>query len=387
MSWRDTPSVRRLVVLLVVVVLAACSGGSPVSGPKSTTTVTMQVPGPTVSTPTGPLVAALPDDCGATTPDPRAVVTFVAEGRVWAVAPDDPSTLTCLFDIDDAGIFSWGPRGDRVVLAGLEVRGVGTDVSRPPANLHPSYFSWSRPTGTTVVFSDQRQRTISRADLGSSGVRDITPLPDRTFGDIAYHPSGLAIAFVAKESDGTPSIWISTNTGENAELLVQAAGPETAFEHIVFSHDGVGLLYTLDRGDTHTVERFDLTTGGIVEMASFDAPVHEVIDTAGLPLAFTIAASCQERTVFTQVRPDAGAPVQPVVVEAGPPLTALGRLDSSRVVVAAGGCDAPSDLYVTNTVSGETRMLVRSVDAAAMRTPEPSPPPPLPDRLPQSGFA
>jgi hypothetical protein len=192
---------------------------------------------------------------------------------------------------------------------------------------------------------------------------------------------------VAKTSDGTPSIWISTNTGENAELLVQAAGPETSFEHIVFSHDGVGLLYTLDRGDTHAVERYDLPTGGVVEVASFDAPVHEILDTRALPLAFTLGATCAERRVVTQGSDGVGKSPRPVVVGADGPLSALGRLDEYRLVVAVGGCDTPSDLYVTNTGTGETTVLVRAVDAAAMRTPEPSPPPPLPDRLPQSGFA
>ena len=316
------------------------------------------------------------------------MVTFLAGGRAWAVAPDDPTTVTCLFEASDAGLFSWGPQGDRVVLAGLEVRGVGTDVSRPATDLRPSYFSWSRPTGTTVVFSDQRQRTISRADLGSSGTRDITPLPNMTFGDIAYHPSGLAIGFVAKARDGTPSIWMSTNQGEDAQLLLQAAGPETSFDHIVFSHDGFGLLYTLDRTDgTHAVERFDLTSGGVEQVASFDAPVHEIFDTAGMPLAFTIGASCGERTAATQVDAASGSPLRPVVVGATGPVSIVGRLDRTHLVVAVGGCDGPSDLFVADASSGDSVLLVRAVDAAAMRTPEPTPPPPLPDRLPQSGFA
>jgi hypothetical protein len=377
--------VRRLVVLVVMVLVAACSGGSPVGAPRSTTTTIL--PALTTSAPTGPLLAALPAGCAAGAPDPRAVVTFVSAGRGWVVSAEDPATLTCLFEIGDAGVFSWGPLGDRVVLAGLEVRGVGANVSRPPSNVRPSYFSWSRPTGTTVVFSDQRQRTISRADLGSSGTRDITPLPNMTFGDIAYHPSGLAIAFVAKADDGTPSIWISTNQGENAQLLVQAAGPETSFEHIVFSHDGLGLLYTLDRADgTHAVERFDLTSGGVEEMASFDAPVREILDTADMPLAFTVGASCAERSVVTQVGANAGSPLQRLEVGASGPVSVVGRLDANRLVVAVGGCDGPSDLYVANASLGGADLLVRAVDTAAMRTPEPTPPPGLPERLPQSGF-
>lgn len=379
---------RRLIVLLVVVVLAACSGGTPVAAPDSTTSTTTLLPPPTTSASSGPLIASLPEGCAAATPGPEAVVTFVAGGRAWAVAPYDPSTLTCLFDVGDAGLFSWGPQGDRVVLAGLEVRGVGIDVSRPAAALKPSYFSWSRPTGTTVVFSDQRQRTIARADLGGAGTNDITPLGDKTFGDIAYHPSGLAIGFVAKDEDGTPSIWMSTNQGEDAQVLVQAAGPETSFEHVAFSHDGRGLYYTLDRTDgTHAVERFDLPSGRVDEMASFDAPVREVFDTRGLPLAFTVGASCPERRTLVHASEVVGSPLQPVVLGAAGPVSIVGRLDRIHFVLAVGGCDGPSDLYVVDAASGDAELLVRAVDAAAMRTPEPTPPPSLPERLPQSGFA
>ena len=40
------------------------------------------------------------------------------------------------------------------------------------------------------------------------------------------------------------------------------------------------------------------------------------------------------------------------------------------------------------SLSGKApELLVRSVDAAALRLPEPTPPPPLPANLPSSGFA
>jgi hypothetical protein len=375
---------RAIVVIAVAILAGACSEGTPVAKPvASATTTSLVLPAPPTSTPSGPAIASLPDGCAGTTPDAAATVTFIAGGRAWAVDPAKPADLTCLFPISDAGFFSWGPRGDRVVLSGLEVRGVGSDAQRPATNLHPSYFSWSRPTGLTVVFSDQSQHRMFRADVGTSGTTDITPLAGKTFGDIAYHPSGLSIGFVVKDPDGTQSIWMATNKGENPESLVQASGPESSFNHIVFAHDGTGLLYTLDRTDgTHAVMRYDLATASIDQVGTFDEPVTDVIDTPGLPLTFTTGATCSERRVLSRLNLSIPS-LQPVVVGAPGPTTAIGRLDSDRFVLAVGDCGGPRDLYVTGA-AGTSQLLVKAVDSAALRVPEPDPPPPLPARLPQS---
>ena len=83
-------------------------------------------------------------------------------------------------------------------------------------------------------------------------------------------------------------------------------------------------MYTLDRVDgTHAVERFDLTSGGVAEMASFDAPVREILDTADMPLAFTIGASCAERSVVTQVGANAGSPLQRLEAGASGPVSVV----------------------------------------------------------------
>ncbi|MBA3690652.1 MAG: hypothetical protein H0W82_04475 [Actinobacteria bacterium] len=39
-------------------------------------------------------------------------------------------------------------------------------------------------------------------------------MPKGTYLDIAYHPSGLALAVIL-ERDGTQSIWFSTNKGKD----------------------------------------------------------------------------------------------------------------------------------------------------------------------------
>ena len=196
--------------VLVAFGLPACSSESDEKGGAvSSTTGTNP---PTTAGEPKALVASLPEGCDGTAPAASAVVAFVAGGRSWAVSPDDPATLHCLFTTPDAGLFSFGPLGDRVALSGLEVRGVGgSKVSRSKSALRPVYYSWSRPTGTTLVFTDGARKRLARADLGQSGARDITPVPDVTYGDVAYHPSGLAIGFVVGNASGS-QIYLSTRS-------------------------------------------------------------------------------------------------------------------------------------------------------------------------------
>jgi hypothetical protein len=335
------------------------------------------------------MVAALPDGCTAKAPTPGAVVAFVAGGRGWAVAPDDPATLTCLFPTADASLFSFGPLGDRVALAGFEVRGVGSQASRPRGAVHPVYYSWSRPTGTTLVFTDGLRHRLARADLGGSpATRDITPLPGATYGDIAYHPSGLAIGFVTSTPDGG-ELWMSTNQGADPGRLVDST-PGTTFGHIVFAHDGTHLYYSVDRRDgTHSLARYHLPTGDVAPaLWTGDAPVDDIVELGGVPgVALTVGAGCAgHRAVFAALDGSAGTPLSPGV---DGPTSVVGRLDRDRFVVAVGGCGAPEDLYVVHAdaAAGPPVPLVKGVDAATMRQPEPIPPPPLPANVPRSRVA
>jgi len=372
--------------VLLVLGLPSCSSsdkkdgaGSPTTGQSATSTT---------SAASTALVAALPEGCDGVPPAAGAVVAFVAGGRSWAVAPDDPASLHCLFPTPDAAVFSFGPLGDRVALPGLEVRGVGSTVSRPKSDLRPVYYSWSRPTGTTLVFTDGARHRIARADMGRADARDITPFPEVTYGDIAYHPSGLAIGFTTK----TPSvaeIWTSTNQGTNPDRLVQAPA-DTTFAHLVFARDGKALYYSIDRKDgSHNLARFSLTDGG-VEPALWtgDAPIGDIVELAGVPgVALTVGATCAtRRAVFSTLDGSAG---QPLSAGVDGPTSIVGRLDADRFVVATGGCGRPSDLYVVHHAADgpPPKLLVSGVDAATLRQPEPTPPPPLPQSLPRSDVA
>jgi hypothetical protein len=315
-----------------------------------------------------------------------AVVSFVAGGRAWAVSPDDGRTLACLFETTAPSVFSWGPRGDRVALSGLEVRGVGTSVSRPSAGVKAPYFSWSRPTGTTVIFTKGDRHTLLRADMGTANTREITPVARKTYGDMAYHPSGLAIGFATSDASGS-QIWMSTNQGQNPIPIVDAPAG-TTFPHLVFAHDGTGLYYGVEKKDgSHALGRYELTSASAnPTLWTGDAPVADMVELGGVPgLALTLGATCEShRAVFTALD---GSPDQGLDPGVAGPVSVVGRLDADRFVVAAGGCGKPQDLYMVHRSGVAPQLLVRSVDAAAMRTPEPSPPPPLPASLPRSGFA
>jgi hypothetical protein len=302
------------------------------------------------------------------------------------VSPDDGRTLTCLFETSAPGVFSWGPLGDRVALRNLQVRGVGNNVSRPAVAGGATYFSWSRPTGTTVIFTKGDRHTLMRADMGQPGTRDITPLPGKTYGDMAYHPSGLAIGFVASDASGS-QILMATNQGQGAVTLVEA-DQGTTFPHLVFARDGTSLFYSIEKKDgTHALGRYELPSGkGNPALWTGDAPVADMVELAGVPgLALTLGATCEShRAVFTALDGSLDQRLDPGV--AGP-VSVVGRLDADRFVVAAGGCGKPQDLYLVHRSGAVPQLLARSVDAAALRIAEPTPPPPLPANLPRSGFA
>ena len=341
----------------------------------------------------------LPEGCDGGAPAPGAVVAFVAGGRSWAVSPDVPASLHCLFPAPDAGLFSFGPLGDRVALPGLEVRGVGSTVSRPKSDLHPVYYSWSRPTGTTVVFTDAPRHRLARADLGRAAARDITPLPGAIYGDVAYHPSGLAIGFVIARPAGN-EIWMATNQGQDPQRLVSTQDA-TAFGHLVFAHDGTDLYYSLDRTDgSHALARYNLPSGDVAPaLWTGSDRIDDIVELAGTPgVALTVGSGCETHRAL--LSPLDGSPGIPLSTGHDVPTSIVGRLDRDRFVIATGGCNAPSDLWIVHAAAPDaagatTRptaapppvLLVRGVDAATLRQPEPTPPPPLPTNLPRAAVA
>ena len=85
--------------------------------------------------------AALPA-CAPKEPKASATVAFVASGNAWAMSPHGED-LTCLFAVQDAGPFVWGPLGDRALLGGLEVRGVAGGPSLAATSQRITTITWS----------------------------------------------------------------------------------------------------------------------------------------------------------------------------------------------------------------------------------------------------
>jgi hypothetical protein len=298
-----------------------------------------------------------------------------------------------MFEVTDPGSFAWGPRADRVALGGLAVRGVGTAASRPASALSPEFLSWGRPTGRAVAFSEGQK--LEKAVVGSDDIEDITPLNGVSYREVAYHPSGLAIAFVLNGAEGS-AIWISSNTGDTPKRLVWSK-TGTTFGGLAFDQGGDQLFYTAhpSKGDNF-VARLTLSLGRaeqglwrgnrpalrlLLAPSSFASPLSPDPPPGA---AIDVGSGCSDReALFSALDRHAGTPLLP---DANVPTTALGWLDGRRVLVAAGGCDGPFDLWIVYP-SGGAILVARDVSRGAVRVPDPANPPPLPDLGVKSDYA
>src|SRR5712692_2720329 len=255
-------------LLSLTLIATACSGSTARLSPSgSTTATTPTTPSPIVESQA--LISSLPPGCDAGHPAANATIAFVAQGRAWAATPDG-TALTCLFDITDPGPFLWGPRADRVLLGGLEVRGVGSTASRPTSSLKPTSVSWARPTGLAVAFVDPNGKELEKAVVGGSKIENVTPHPeeghfpaltDLTFQEVVYHPSGQAVGFVLTHRIDGSSIWVSSNTGGDPHRLLWSR-TGTVFGPIAFGVDGKTLFYVAHlANDTRFITAADLGTG------------------------------------------------------------------------------------------------------------------------------
>ena len=381
--------VRREASLVALALLvAACSGSSGPPSPSGSTAAPSTSPPPTAQA----LVASLPAGCKRAVPAANAKVSFVAQGRAWAVAADGTG-LTCLFKVSDPGPFLWGPRADRVLLGGLEVRGVGSNASRPPGSLHPSSVSWSRPTGVAVAFVDPNGKELEKAIVGSSKIEDATP-PERegqfpshadlTFQEVVYHPSGRAFGFVLTHRVDGSAIWLNINTA----VAGDQAGPHrlvwsregTVFGPIAFGPDGKTLYYVAHlMNGTRFVTAADLGTARLRPGLWKDTQnvLQLVPAPGGQAAALDTGTGCADRkAVLSKLDESAGSVLMP---GASGPTSVIGWIDDSTVLVGEGGCDAPMKLWQVGVGASPTATLViEGADRAAVRVSDPIPTPILP---------
>ena len=329
--------------------------------------------------PTGARLAdgtPLPDGCTSAVTASQTVA-FVAEDRAWALDPET-NELSCLFPVDDAGPFSWWPQGDRVLLAGFEIRGVGDDAPSLPAIRTPfSAFDWGHPIGLAVAFADGKGQPRKRF-VPDGGQIKLGALPDGTYLQVAYHPSGLALAFVVETDDGQ-EIWISTNEGEDPQRLIFSKRG-TTFTSLVFSPDGERLWWTAEHAEGYPELHFmnlDSRTGFGTAWRGTEGTVAGGLRLApaGRLFAVTEGAECGEHRALVL---DDGSTIVALPDESRP-TEALGWLDRRTVLVAAGGCGEPIDLYaIDGRGQDDPVLLALEVEVAAPRTQVIDPPEEVP---------
>jgi hypothetical protein len=336
------------------------------------------------------VITALPEGCSGGPAEAGDVIAFVAQGRAWAAAPDG-SHVACLFRTEERGpgTFAWGPLADRVALSGLAVVGVGvgSDVDRTAGDFDPSVLSWGRPTGKAIVYVGAGDTTLEKAYVGNSRVDDVTPLDDSTYHDVVYHPSGLAIAFVADGPQGS-AIWMSSNDGSDPKRLIWSKSG-SVFGPLAFDLTGSNLFYgaRLVNG-TWTLNVVDIENGHVhMGLWTGDRDIERIVptpDEAGGPALLTLGTGCADRTAVATIEGETGD--RTLLPDAAGPTSVVGWTETGAVV-AEGDCDGPMRLWSSPSPGGLLRTFVAGVDRAALRVPDPVPPPALPDIGVTGGFA
>jgi len=310
--------------------------------------------------------APLPSGCSGGA-RPSETVAFVAEGRAWAM---DPAThrLACLFTTSDPGPFAWGPQGDRVLLGNFQVQGLGAgapDLS--PLGTQPATFDWGHPIGLAIVFAGGSGRPEKRfTDTGS--VERLSALPIGTYLQIAYHPSGLALGFILERKD-QQSIWMSTNEGDDPQRLVFAEAG-TTFTSIAFSPDGTRLWWIAEHAqgypELHWMDLGDRSTFTGVWRGSDGTSAHDLrIAPDGILKSVNEGTTCQDSRALVI----AGGSASRAMPFETRPTSAIGWLDDSTLLVAAGGCGTPTELFSVDAhLGGTAAPLVTGIDLASPRT-------------------
>jgi hypothetical protein len=377
-SWTRVAAACSVVLTLVSCTGDASEQASPTVAPSPAASAS-DAPTPS-SEPTTVLASGepLPEGCDARRPTAKQTVTFVADGRAWAMDPDG-DRVVCLFEVDDAAPFAWGPQGDRVAIGGLAIHGFDRDAPElPSVDAEVGAFDWGHPLGLAVVYADGSAKTPEKRFMDDGHVERLPEMPRGTYLDVAYHPSGLALG-VAIEQKGEQSIWLTTNEGEDPERLVFSEGG-TLFPAIAFTPDGSSLVWIAKHLNTYQVHRMDLTDrtgfddGWRGEIGEDATNLHVGPD--GNLMALDVGTSCADRRATAVLSPTVARPALPDETR---PTTILGWLDRTTVLVATGGCDELVDLSVVDVVDGSVAVLIERVEIGASRAPAP----PAPDEVPE----
>ena len=372
---------RSAALLLVLALVAACEPSTSTDpgrrGPDAGTPPSSEEPRPPA------LVTELPDACESWAGSPeRPQITFTASGRLYALDVAGGAAL-CL-DERSSHRIEWGGRGDRVLLtAGRDPLAYGESFVVEPAAGNRE-ITWSKPTGTSLVFVSYDQERLLKEEVATGKVTDISFL-DFHF-DVAYHPAGTHIAVAGMDDRGRIGLFLATNEGTDVFQIVRG---ETAdhIDALAFSHDGRRLYFRGQHGDRFDLHSVRILTGAETadtERALLDAHLETLYSGVQAPsfavspferkphllYGGCVAFRSDARIVIgrdeTLLDPDLGG-IEPVGWL--PDGTALFIAHEER-------CDefGEGDLY--SWKDGAMTLLVEDVDGAAVRARLPDPPDP-----------
>ncbi len=280
--------------------------------------------------------------------------------------------LTCLFAIDDAGPFAWGPLGDRVLLGWLEVKSVAGGRGLAASKEAVGATEWSRPTGQSIVYAADAGSRLKKVHINGAATQDVTPVASATYLSVAYHPSGEAFAFAISRPGGQ-SIWLSTNLGAKPAAMVFSV-EGTTFGAMGFDVDGKHLIYAAQHADNHaelhSIDITDTSNAPVIWKGPVGRTIPDlVVGPVRGAVAWTSQASCDDS--IAMVRTAAGS--RPAMPTANGPTRAIGWLDASHLLVANGACDGLLDLSAVDLTTGSVVSLVSGVALAATRAAVPTP--------------
>lgn len=367
-----------------------------VSTASTSSTTTSEAPpttGPS-TTNAGPstTVAGIPvpevEQCEAlgTAPAATRTVTFVAEGRLWAV--DAEGTLTCLADDLDSPPLAWSPTGDRLLTAAGRVVSASGSVELDVGDRE--LLGWTWPTGRRVLSTDGP--TLTKHEADRSGESDVSVVDDHRV--LAYHPDGVHIAvfgtaeFEFEDVDETgdsltstasqTGLFIVANNEPRPQLMIDPVG--AVIRDVVFSEDGTRLTFVADHDGEFHVHSFHLpdmvieTDAGETLLTALqeDADLLEPQVDSDVPLShLTVDPADPGRVLFAAGGPSLGHRVQlldlasdaPVDVASGLDAVPVGFLDATTVAVHGAG----DELWIVDLVSDERTLVAAGIGAAAIR--------------------
>jgi hypothetical protein len=239
-----------------------------------------------------------------------------------------------------------------------------------------------------VAFVEPAGKDLEKALVGSAKIEKVTPqeeeghfpsLPDVTFNEVVYHPSGLAVGFVLTHRIDGSAIYLSSNTGADPHRLVWSKSG-TIFGPITFSRDGTTLYYV-----AHLTNGMRMISAADLGTAQLDVGLwkgnEDVLRLAPAPGGHTMAldtgTGCEDRVAILSELDDTGG--SPLLAGASAPTSVLGWVDDSTALVAEGECSGPLKLWEVNVEGGPATLVIDGVDQGAVRVPDPMPAPALPE--------